>query len=190
MPDKALISDLTWRSLEMQKAAFPDMPHYTIDEISSLLRPSIRAEKLNIHVLSLAIIADNEEDFRDFIELAQKRGINLHTKDECLEFLFNRVMAYRTEHLVDMWRKARRNGASKIGGNISGRKKEDITKAAIELIRADWPKPSSEFSTEELLERADVSLNTAKKHLGRRPIEQANYVAKMKRKANREARAI
>lgn len=189
MTDKALISDLTWRSLEMQKAAFPDMPHFTIDEISSLLRPSTRVEKINIHVLSLAIIADNEEDFRDFIALAQKRGINLHTQEEEMEFLFDRKTVHRTEHLIETWRKARRNGASKIGGNISGRKKENATKTAIELIRADWPKPSNEFSTEELLERAGVSLNTAKKHLGRRPIEQANYIAKMKRKASREARA-
>ena len=42
-------------------------------------------------------------------------------------------------------------------------------------------------TTNELLERANISLNTAKKHLGRRPIEQANYQAKLKRKAKRDA---
>ena len=188
MANKALISELTWRTLKMQKDAFPDMPHFIApDEIETMLRPSTRTEKINIHVLSLAIIADNEEDFLGFLNLAQKRGIALHTQEEGLEFLFNKKIQYRMEHLVETWKKARKNGASKIGGNISARKKEDVTKLAIELIRADWPKPSSEFSTEALLERADISLNTAKKHLGRRPIEQANYQAKLKRAAKRNA---
>lgn len=186
MTEKALISDLTWRTLEMQKAAFPNMPHYIApDEITNLLRSTTRNGKIDVHVVSLAVIADNENDFQNFIDLAQKRGINLHTQEEGMEFLFDKKVRHQHNHIIETWKKARKNGAAKIGGSISARKKEDATKVAIELIREDWPKPSDEFSTKELLARAKVSLNTAKKHLGRRPIAQANYQAKLKRQARK-----
>ena len=180
MVDKALISELSWRSLGEQRRAFPDMPHYMApDEIGVVLRQSTRNEQLKLHVLSLAIIADNEKAFRDFITLARKINAVL-----CLEDGLMLSCNAPIKHLVGKWREARREGAAKVGGRISADRKEASTKTAIELIREDWPKPSSEFSTQELKDRCDLSLNTIKKHLGSRPIAQYNYQAKLKRKAN------
>jgi hypothetical protein len=89
-----------------------------------------------------------------------------------------------TRNAVKAWKAARIKGVSRIGGRISAQRKEATTKEAIELIREDWPKPSHEFSTKELRERCDLSLNTIKRHLGPRPIAQYNYQAKLKRKVN------
>jgi len=161
------------------------MPHFIApDDITSLMRPTRRKDRLDIHVVSLAVVADNEKDFIDFLKRLKARDAALHSKEENITF-YNCTSSKHFEGVVKSWKVARRDGAAKIGGNISARKKEDVTKLAIELIRSDWPKPSSEFSTEELLERAKISLNTAKKHLGRRPIAQANYQAKLKRAAKR-----
>ena len=48
--------------------------------------------------------------------------------------------------------------------------------------------PSKEWPTRVLLEEADISLNTAKAHLGKRPIAQYNYQAAQKRKERRNAK--
>lgn len=181
MTDKALISELTWRSLKMQKEAFPNMPHYIApDELPTLLRHTTRKDRLFIHVVSLAVVADNPDDFDNFWRsLPKDSAVRDLDRGEVIEASFPIKKAKM------LWHSARKFGAAKIGGRVSAQKKEDATKAAIELIRADWPKPSEEFSTQELLDRANISLNTAKKHLGRRPIAQANYQAKQKRAARK-----
>lgn len=187
MANKALISDLTWRSLEMQKAAFPDMPHYVgPKEIPHMLRPTSRQERDTIHVMSLAVIADNEIDFGEFIGLLRARDAFLASKEENLLVGRNKL---RSLKLVEMWRSARRAGIQKIGGHISAAKREAESKEGCDRIRERWPLPSKTWPTAVLLKEADVSYNTAKKFLGRRPIEQANHEAKLKRKKLKEARA-
>jgi hypothetical protein len=188
MPEKALISNLTWRSLEMQKAAFPDMPHYTApDEIPTMLRSSTRNDRLDIHVMSLGVIADDEDDFREFIELLRTRKAILHVSDIKEPIIGCRNL--NIEWAVREWKASRRNAVGKIGGRISADQRLALSKAAADKIRDRWPLSNDEWPTQDLLDEAGISLNTAKRFLGRRPIEQANYAAKMKRKANREARA-
>jgi hypothetical protein len=131
MVDKALISELTWRSLETQKAAFPDMPHFIIpDELSFLLRPTQRKEKLVIHVMSLAVIAETEKEFWAFMKEAFSIGAIIRCLETGEEY---------TKHLritaIEAWKVARKFGAAKIGGRISADRKEAATKTAIELIR-------------------------------------------------------
>lgn len=186
MADKALISEMTWRSLKMQKESFLDIPHYVAPhEIETMLRTSTRKDTLNIHVVSLAVIADIEKDFREFIELARNRKAKLIVKEN--DRFFDFTKSFRMDGMVLLWKLSRRNGAGKAGARISASKKEAATKEALELIRADWPKSSSEFPTTALLGRANISLNTAKKFLGRRPIVQASYAVAQKRKAKRNA---
>ena len=191
MTDKALISTLSWRTLEMQKAAFPDMPYFTAPlEIASLLRPTTRKTPMHIWVLSLAVIADNEKDFRAFLSLVKSRKAYLHSKDECLA-VSGQTMSI--DKVVAVWKYARKSGAARIGGRLSAAKKEERYKSACDSIRDNWPKPSDDFPTNVLLEDAGesigetrISYNTAIKYLGRRPIEQANYEAKMKRAKRRQ----
>lgn len=180
MADKALISELTWRTLEMQKAAFPDMRHYLLpNDESALLRPTQRKQKDVLHAMSLAVIAETENDFRCFVRMARKIGASIVTKDGC-------VFPHTTvADAIEVWKIARRSGAGKIGAEISANNKRAKSAERIELIDEDWPKPSTEFSTRELLKRSGLSLNTVKSHLGSRPIAQYNYQAKLKRAANR-----
>lgn len=189
MTDKALISSLTWRSLEMQKAAFPDMPCFIApNEIPTLLRDSTRNGELNIHVMSLAVIADQEKDFIEFLKLVRARKALIKSKEEDL-VIGSTNSSKVFNGWVKKWKAARMNGAAKVGGRISAdlRKKKSAEGAA--RIRARWPLPSSEWPTPVLLMEAEMSLNTAKSILGNRPIAQANYRAKMKRQKLKEERA-
>jgi hypothetical protein len=187
MVDKALISELTWRSLYMQRKAFPDMPHFVApDEISTMLRSSTRKETLNIHVLSEAIIADTEQDYRQFWASMKKRKATLHVKERnailvpwCLDM----------NGVVKIWKTERKNGAAKIGGRMSADKKEAASREACEQIKDRWPLSSLAWSTNILLDEVGIVYNTAIKYLGKRPIAQYNYAAKQKRIDRRNAKA-
>lgn len=180
MTNKALISELSWRSLKMQREAFPDMPHFVApDDLPSLLRPTRRNNGALIHVQSLAVIADNEKDFREFITLISKRGCGLVSREEDIGIYDGK---YPSKLIVALWREARMRGAAKIGGQISADKKKAKAAEGIAKIKDRWPLPSSEWPTAVLLEEAGVSFNTVKAHLGKRPIAQYNYQAFLKRK--------
>ena len=71
------------------------------------------------------------------------------------------------------------------GSRISAEKKKATSKAAVSKIADRWPKASDEFPTQTLLTEAGVSLNTAKRYLGKRPIAQYKYQVKLKRKARK-----
>jgi hypothetical protein len=188
MTDVALISDLTWRSLDMQEAAFPKIAVFTApDGIPLLFRPTLRKTYDCIHVVSLAVIADKEKDFRAFLDLAKKRGCRLSSLDENETF----VIESRTnvEPIVAAWREARKRGAAKIGGIISAEKRRATSSTGAARIRTKWSMPSREHPTVDLLREASISYNTAISILGRRPIAQANYQAALKRKERRNAKA-
>lgn len=189
MADIALLSELTWRSLEMQRAAYPDYPHFIApDEIDIMLRPSSRADDLHIHTLSLAVIADCEKDFVGFLKGLKKRKAWLHSKEE--EIVFHNCTSGRHfDAVVKAWKQARRHGVQKIGGKISARKREADSKEKADLIRDRWPLPNKTWRTPVLLREVDLSYNTARKFLGPRPIAQYNYQAKLKRKKLKEERA-
>lgn len=165
----------------MQKAAFPGMPHFMVpDDLSQVFRPTTRNGTDRLHVKSLGILADNEKTFREVLSMAKKRKCEIVSQDEGRTFVVNG----NCENLVSLWKEARRNGAAKIGANISADRKKAATKEAVAKIAERWPMSSDEWPTRTLLAEADISLNTAKAHLGKRPIAQYNYQAKLKRKAN------
>lgn len=78
------------------------------------------------------------------------------------------------------------NSVKSRANQINGQKSADLQKArskkCADKIADRWPMPSKEWRTEDLLNEAGISLNTAKAHLGKRPIAQYNYQAKKKRK--------
>jgi len=174
MADKALISELTWRDMEMQKAAFPDMRHYIIpDDLPFIFRKTQRREKDVFHVMSPAIIADNEKDFKSFVEQAWKLGASIKSQEGDLLHPDRKMKS-----VIAIWREARKKGTAKIGAKISADRKKARVKEACALIADRWPLPSSEHPTKKLLAEADISLNSVKSVLGSRPIAQYNYRAK------------
>jgi len=175
MTDKALISEYTYRSIESQRANSGDMPVFVLpDDLTQLFRPTTRQIVDNYHVDSLAVIAKKEDEFRDFLDNAKKRKAQIISREDNQTFIVNG----NCENLVKWWKDARRKGAGVIGGKISANNKKEFARRGIELIRADWPKPSNEVSTEALKERSELSLNTIKKYLGPRPIAQYNNKVK------------
>lgn len=190
MTNKALISELTWRSLEMQKAAFPDMPHFLApEELPNLLRPTTRISLPNIHVMSLGIVADNEKDFHQFYDQVkfQKAFITVEELGKTQRLRFCDI---KYSEAYYMWKEARRNGVAKIGGIISAKLRRAQSLAAAEKIKDRWGLPSKTWPTKVLLEEANFSYNTAITipGLGPRPIAQYNYKAKMKRKERAHAK--
>ena len=136
MTHKALISELSWRSLKMQKDAFPDMPHFIApDDLPSLLRPTRRNSGGVIHVLSLAVIADKEKDFRDFLTLVAKRGYGLVSIEEDIGLYDGK---WPSKKIVELWRKARRSGAAKRGGEAKSKNSEEKFWIGFSKIADRW----------------------------------------------------
>lgn len=190
MTDKALISSYTWRSLDMQKAAFKDMPIFTApDDLPVLLRKSQRKERLFINVMSLAVVADNEKAFESFWKaLPRNCSIRITETGGAIQ------SCYPFKDAKKMWQEARKFGAAKVGGRISAEKKEAEYRKATDAIKDRWPLTKTDWPTSvllaeagEIVGRKTISYNTAIKYLGARPIAQYNYQAAQKRKARREA---
>lgn len=192
MTEKALISGYTWRSLEMQREAFMDMPTFIApDDLPVLLRKSQRKDRLFINTMSLAVVADSEKAFEAFWKSLPKNCSIRITEtgaviQSCLPF----------NDAKKMWQESRKFGAAKIGGRISAEKKEAEYRKATDAISDRWPKPTTDWPTSVLLAEAgkivgrkNISYNTAIKYLGKRPIAQYNYQAALKRKERRNARA-
>ena len=195
MTDKALISEFTWRSLEMQRAAYAGMPQYLIpDELAEAMRPTTRQDIPHFYSMSLGCIADKEEGFREFVVALKKCKAWLHTKDEALEVF---SPAASMPKLVKAWKEARRAGIQVIGGKISADKRKAESKKATDAIKDRWGMPRKTWPTSVLLEEANKAIgktglltyNTAVKNLGPRPIAQYNYQAKLKRQKLKEERA-
>ena len=75
--------------------------------------------------------------------------------------------------------------SSSVGGKISAAKRKKISKTSCAKIADRWVLSNKDWPTHVLLKEADLSYNTAIKFLGKRPIAQWNYLAKMKRKARK-----
>lgn len=148
MPDVALISALTYRTIDKQRATYPDMPHFTIEEIPTMLRASQRPVHLNVHVLSLACTADTEEDFRAFLKLMKTRKAALYSKEE-------RLVGQKAsdDHLVKVWRAARRNGAAVAGGQENSKRAELNFWRQFSIIKNDWHGPEK---SKVLMKRAKI----------------------------------
>ena len=166
----------------MQKEAFPNARYFLApDEIPNLFRSTRRGGLVNVVVLSLAVIADTEKKFRDFLDAAKDRGCRLRSIEESIIFEFGKSEKNNLG-IVEEWRKARRAGSAMIGSQISAKNRKDRTAQAIAKIKDRWKLPSGAWPTKVLLEEAGLSLNTVKTHLGNRIWAQRNYESAQKRK--------
>ena len=185
MTDKALISDLTWRTIESQMAAFPDMPTFVVPyDLPSLLRPTTRKAPVNIHVVSLGVMAQTEKGFLELLTSIRKIKAHIIEAETATDYWPDCPI----KNVVNAWKVARRDGSAKIGAKRSAEVKKAKSAEAVAKIKDRWPLPSKEWSTAVLLKEAGVSLNTAKSLLGKRPIAQYNYQAAQKRKTQRQFR--
>jgi len=83
MTDKALISAYTHRSLESQRANSGGMPVFILpDDLSQLFRPTTRKTIDRFHVESLAIVAEKESAFREFLAQAKKIKAEIVSRED------------------------------------------------------------------------------------------------------------
>jgi hypothetical protein len=148
MPDVALISSLTYRPEAEQRKTYPNYPQFTLEEIPTMLRPSQRNAALRVHVLSLAIIAETEDDFREFLNLMKVRKAALHCKEDEL-----RGERKTADQLVKLWRAARRNGAAVAGGQENSKRAELNFWRQFAIIKDDWHGPEK---SEVLMKRSKI----------------------------------
>lgn len=191
MSYKIYTSGTTWRTtLDQERSIAAQHPDWAMHKVyrdgqrDEMLRPTSRASEDTIIVASFAVLAETEIDFKKFIKLCVKRGAWISGIEEN----FHWKSSWPMSDAVREWKKGRMAGAGRIGAKISADRKRAKSAKGIDLIRGDWPKPSTEFSTQELLKRSGLSLNTVKSRLGSRPIAQYNYQAAQKRKERRNAK--
>lgn len=183
---KIFISDYTYRTEHQQASALAKLPLltgaavYTPKDFSVMFRQTSRPTGNTYYAASVACFASDEEKFKWFIGECRKVKACLASVEED----FTWTPQQSTGSALKAWKEARKAASGKVGARISGDKRKAKSAENIAKIKARWPLPNSEWSTKALLKEAGVSLNTAKAVLGRRPIEQANYQAKLKRKAN------
>jgi len=161
MADKAVISEYSWRSKEMQQSQYPDMPHFFLPgDISLLLRNTQRKNKDIFHCVSLGILADNEQDFRSFVRQAWKLGASIKTP--------NCLLQPKTQigTAVYWWKEARREGAAKAGGYAKARNAEAKFWEGFSRIANRWHLPSRGNTSEDLLAEAETTRNTVVAYLG------------------------
>lgn len=188
MPIKMFQSEWTWRTYYHQDSvmahAVPDFhkvtSYFNAEGLLSICRPTKRTTKDEIWVSSIAVLAPDEKSLKDSIRLLNARGCTVRAVEEGIIFGSPIPVA----KCVVAWKEARKKGAAKIGGQKSADIRKANSSEAVSKIKDRWPMSSKEWPTKALLREAGISLNTAKAHLGKRPIAQYNYQAKMKRKAN------
>jgi hypothetical protein len=192
MTVKAFRSTLTWRTLDYQDQvlarailAWPDVPVYTGEEdFLSVIKPTTRKGIVTVFMASLAVLAKEEKDFRARMSALMKRKFRIVAIEDNTEWSEKSKIKDATE----AWKAARTFDAGKRGGYISAGKRKAASEIAAKAIKDRWKLSSNEWPTKVLLKEVDVSLNTAKRLLGNRPLAQANYRAVLKRKATSDAK--
>lgn len=160
----------------------------------SLLRPSQRKDGETIYVASLAVLAWTIGDLMLVLTAAGMRGAAIVALDagltippsDAASVLHQAAVAFEAARMADIALNIGEAGAKK-----SAERRADAAKAKTDALKEFWRLPSAEHSTADLLAQFDVSMNTAKKHLGVRADAQRAYAgaqaATSKRKAKKEA---
>lgn len=197
---KIFISDFTHRTEAKQLEKLAEAPHlaeapiYRPADMPTMFRASQRVETDTYYAASVACFAPNEDAFKKFIGSCRKKRVRLASIEE----RFSWMPGQSTGLAVKAWKLARVKGSAKAGADISKANRHAISKKACDAIEPFWCLPNKEHATVDLLKAANKAIGkrgrlhyrTAIKHLGRRPIEQANYQAAKTRKERREQRAI
>jgi hypothetical protein len=179
MTDVALISELSHHKMQAQKDEYPNMPYFVApEEIPMMLRPTRRSSALNIHVLSLAVIANERKDFIDFMESLPKSATVISKKEG---WKIGRTTPIKKATVL--WLSARRFCAAKAGGEAKGENAEKKFWESWKILEPRWHLPSKgENANKPLLKEADISRNTVKAYLGCTRVDWQGYSeAKRKR---------
>jgi len=135
-------------------------------------------------VASLAVFAWSEGDVLKHLTAAAARGATVQVLDAGLE-IGPGSGAEALHQAVEAFAAARKRQVEtergRTGAMISARKREDRARTAAESIRAAWAR--RDIKTHDLLVHAGITLNTAKRYLGSRPIAQKARDASVKRQA-------
>jgi hypothetical protein len=196
---KIFISDYTYRTeaKQLEKLSehpdFSGAPIFRPADLSTMFRATQRSEIDTYYAASLACLAETEDRLLEFLAGCRQRRACIGTIEELFEWRPGQSNA----GIVKAWKLARVRGSAKAGANISKANRLAISKKACDAIEPFWHLPNQEYATDDLLKAANKSIGkrgrlhyrTAIKHLGRRPIEQANYQAARTRKERREQRA-
>lgn len=204
--ERRYLSEISsWWSIERQEAALGDLPSGAIVFIDRLdtrqrrahqsasllqrtecLRPTKRpARDEVIRVASPDVLAWSEEDIQAVLAAVAARGARLVAAE-------GSPVEDNPAAWVAAWSAARKRsrleGAQLRGAAVSAARRSAVALAGVNRIKARWPLPSKQHSTAALILEAGVSLNTAVKHLGRRPLAQHTRAIAEKAKATRARR--
>lgn len=195
---KIFVSHYTHRTeaKQLEKIAedprFNGAPIFRPADFSAMFRPSQRSEKDIYGVASIACLAPHQEALREMISGFRRKKAGFVSIEEKIVWTPQENNAV----VVKAWKLARVKGSALAGATISKQNRHAISKQACAAIEPFWKLPNKEHPTSDLLKAANKAIGrrgklhyrTAIKHLGRRPIEQANYQAAKKREETRNAR--
>jgi len=135
MYDTVVISEFSRHTIKAQKDEYPQGPYFLLpDDASALFRKTQRKKTRTFHVLSLAVIANNEEEFKKFVHKAWDVPAFIESKKE------NYVIHPKSNinNAVNAWKKARREGAAKAGGDAKSKNSEEKFWSGFRKIANRW----------------------------------------------------
>ena len=193
------------RQVELLKEAIPGFPKtahvfednldarsrraHQIDSLvgrAAILRPTRRGHGTEVIIASLAVFAWSQGEMLQCLTAAAARGDTIRVLDAGISIgpsagpaiLQQALAAFEAARARQKEFEQGRSGAT-----VSAHKREAKSREAAEGIRAAWARRDEK--TADLLTRADISLNTAKRYLGSRPVAQKAQDAANRRKAKR-----
>ena len=173
---------LTRRGLQ---ARTPDL----LEERADMLRPTSRKTGETIYVASLAVLAFGAADLVNVLAAAAARRATIEVVADSLTIPPNAPAAVMAE-VMAAWERAKRRALTE-GGRLAGirvaaERRRAKTAAALDKVRDDWGKPSSEVSTAALIERSGLTYKALNEHLGPRKKAQKKQLRREQRLARRE----
>ena len=173
---------LTRRGLQSRK---PEL----LEERADMLRPTSRRSGETIYCAALGVLAVSPADLASVLAAAAARRATIILPGDDLTIPPDPPASVLAD-VMAQWEKRRRQGLHE-GGRLAGQKiaverRRAATAAALDLVRDDWGKPSSEVSTKALMERAGLTYKTLNEHLGPRTKAQRAFLRREQRLARRE----
>lgn len=174
-----------WLSRRGLQARTPDL----LEERADMLRPTSRRGSETIVVAALGCLAVSPADLATVIALASARRATIEVAADGLTIPPDPPAAV-VAAVMAVWERRRRQGLHErgraAGQKAAVAKRNAETAAALDLVRADWPKPSSEVSGRALVERSGLTMKTLIAHLGKRKDAQRDLMRREARQAKKE----
>ena len=160
MTDKAVVSAYTYRPVAEQIKNSGNLPVFVLpQDLPQLFRQTTRKTDDCLHVESLAIIADTEEKFREFLDLAKKRKAKIVSREDNQTFIVNG----NCENLVKWWKDARRKGSAVEGGKKGGAiLRAGVAQRLKDFTKNEWT--NGAIKNAQLVEKYSVSLGAMRRY--------------------------